>query len=273
MRKKLILIALTILFVHLSIDIHAQTWQWVNRIGSGATNPQDRPDEQLFDMKVDNAGNVYTCGRVQISGFINDTSAYTTYGGYDIFIAKYNCHGDLLWYQTAGSASWGDEARSLLLDSIGNIFVTGRVISVISSSRCNFMGTLLGDVFDMFICKLDPNGNLIWLKTGGNALNHFGSIGKVMKYDYNGNLTIEYESGAGTLFPGFTILEGKHIGTFRISDGVMIDNVHISESNILIEDFDIDSAKNYYVSGTFIADSLLIGNQLVHHINPDTNFP
>ena len=42
---------------------------------------------------------------------------------------------------------------------------------------------------------------------------------------------------------------------------------------ITCEDFDIDSAKNYYVSGTFIADSLLIGNQVVYHINPNPSYP
>ncbi len=272
MRKENIYIVLTLLCVQLSSNLNAQTWQWVNRIGTGASVQQDRPDEQIFDMKVDIAGNVYTCGRVLNSGFINDTIPYTTYGGYDIFIAKYNCHGDLLWYQTAGSASFGDEARSLLLDSAGNIFITGRVISIISSSRCNFLGTLLGDVADMFICKLDPNGNLIWLKTGGNSLTHLVSIGEFMKFDRNGNLSIEYFSSAGLLFPGFNIINGRHVGTFRISDGVMIKDVPFN-NYVPITDFDVDSLNNYYLIGTLSQDSAVMGTQSIYHINPNRTYP
>ena len=164
----------TLCFAH---HLDAQSWQWVNRVGSGASNQNDRPDEQIFDMKVDRDGNTYACGRVTNSGFINNTQQYTSYGKYDIFVAKYNCHGDLKWYQTAGSADWGDEATGLLLDSAGNVILCGSVESRIQGSQCNFFGTLLGDVVDMFICKLDTAGNLLWYKTAGTPLTDLSSVG------------------------------------------------------------------------------------------------
>ena len=105
--KKNILI---IIILFSSLGVNSQSWQWFTTIGGGGSLGQDHPDEQVFDMKVDDAGNVYTCGRILNSAYIADTILMTFFGGYDIFIAKYNCHGDLLWYKTAGSNGYGDEA-------------------------------------------------------------------------------------------------------------------------------------------------------------------
>ncbi|MBK6642831.1 MAG: hypothetical protein IPG39_17220 [Bacteroidetes bacterium] len=70
-----------------------QSWQWFSTIGGGgqAINP-DIPDEQVADMVTDSAGNVYVCGRFigQGSPTINGTPI-TSFGGYDIFVAKFNC--------------------------------------------------------------------------------------------------------------------------------------------------------------------------------------
>ena len=76
----------------------------------------------------------------------------------------------------------------------------------------------------------------------------------------------------GIIFPGFTIDEGKHVGTFRSSDGVMMKDILI-KTNDRITDFDIDSLYNYYLIGTFQSDSMRVGTQTIYHINSNLSIP
>ncbi len=269
--KKLIIL---ILVISSCLTVNSQSWQWFSTIGGGGGLGQDHPDEQVFDMKVDNDGNVYTCGRMLNSAYISDTIFMTFFGGYDIFIAKYNCHGDLLWYKTAGSNGFGDEGTGIILDNQNNVYLTGRVESSVFFGPCNLFGNILGDLVDMFLCKFDANGNLIWYKVGGTQLNQLVTYPKEIKFDKDSNLAVMYTSYiSGYVFPGFYTYPGVSIGTFARSNGNMVKNFFLATSNFAYNGFTIDNKNNYTVLGAMSTDSILINNQPIYHYNSDINLP
>lgn len=118
-----------------------------------------------YDVTSDAEGNVYTCGRIK-----------DTIPGYrdDLFIAKYDVSGSLLWRKTAGGSRI-DVAQALTVDKQGNVYVTGYIgeaFSMIPNDTVFFDNkyiTVNGGYSDIFIAKYDNAGNVVWVKSyGGN---------------------------------------------------------------------------------------------------------
>lgn len=115
-----------------------------------------------LSVKTDAAGNSV------ITGYYYNTATFgtqniTASGLQDIFIAKYDNTGTLLWVKTAGGTS-SDIGNAVTLDNNGNVIVTGEF-----SGTAQFGTTTLisqnGSV-DVFTTKLDANGNFLWAKKG-----------------------------------------------------------------------------------------------------------
>lgn len=97
-----------------------------------------------------------------------DTFELTSYGNFHSFLLKLNSNGDFVW-----AKSWGGWAQgnSLIVDTYKNIYVCGGF-----SNRTDFdpqisTGFAISPIGgeDIFIEKLDSNGNFLWVKTiGGN---------------------------------------------------------------------------------------------------------
>lgn len=140
-------------------------------------------------IATDKNGNVYITGKfysdtMNISGtvLINSNSNKNTG---DIFIAKYNSNGNLVWEKSAGNKSY-DLGKGITTDAKGNVYVTGSFYA----SSINFGGvTLTGSSASsyIFILKLDSNGNTIWAKSaGGDNANE----GNAICVDINENVYI-----------------------------------------------------------------------------------
>ena len=79
-------------------------------------------------IAVDGAGNSYITGRFQGSaafgaGETNETTL-TSAGISDIFVAKYDASGDLVWAKRAGGTS-RDSGEGIAVDGSGHSYVTG----------------------------------------------------------------------------------------------------------------------------------------------------
>jgi uncharacterized delta-60 repeat protein len=84
--------------------------QWVVRYNG----PADWHDG-IFDIEVDDAGNVYVAGY-----------SYDALTGYDFIAIKYNNAGTKQWIaRYNGPANWEDIAYELLIDAAGNVYVNG----------------------------------------------------------------------------------------------------------------------------------------------------
>jgi len=125
-------------------------------------------------VSTDNAGNVFVTGSFghqSYQGYITfDGTQLTTYGGGDIFIAKYDSFGQFLWARQAGSSRYGpgayDVGMDVAADNQGNSIITG-----FYNGTANFSDTVLPSFgsLDIHIAKYDPSGNLLWAKRAGGA--------------------------------------------------------------------------------------------------------
>jgi hypothetical protein len=120
-----------------------------------------------FSIDVDVNGSIYITGYFQgVVDFDPDSGItnLTANGGIDIFIQKLNKNGKLLWVKQM-SGTGIDVGLSINIDLNGNIYSTGYFQSVVDFDPNSGITNLTsnGDN-DIFINKLDSNGNLLWAK-------------------------------------------------------------------------------------------------------------
>jgi hypothetical protein len=152
--------------------------------------------EKVLGITADQSGNVFICGYYKYSTIFESTNL-TAAGNEDIFIAKYDPNGTLLWVRSAGS-SGRDEAKSIQCDPSGNVYITG-----LYSNGCKFGSqTLSALYYDAFIAKYSSNGTLIWVKRGGGKYN---DVGWSLALDKYGNMYVGGEFNASSNFGGLTI--------------------------------------------------------------------
>ncbi|MHC9538736.1 MAG: hypothetical protein AB9903_04385 [Vulcanimicrobiota bacterium] len=87
-------------------------------------------------------------------------------GSTDVFVAKYDGTGSLMWSAAFGSVN-ADAAHSLKLDKSGNVYVTGYFegdMKVSDSVTLNAAGSR-----DAFVIKLNPDGAVLWAFSLGYA--------------------------------------------------------------------------------------------------------
>ena len=117
-----------------------------------------------YGIAVDLSGNVYVTGFFQDMATFDSTSLASV-GGYDIFIAKYDTDGNVLWVRQSGS-SINDYGQSIAADSSGNVYITG-----FFQDTATFDSTSLTSIgeSDIFIAKYDTDGNVVWVRKAGSS--------------------------------------------------------------------------------------------------------
>jgi hypothetical protein len=159
-----------------------------------------------------NAINLDTNGNVYLTGSFSGTADFdpgmgihnlTSSGDEDIFICKLDGSGNFLWAKSIGgiSTDWG---TAVIVDNLGHVYTAGLFNETadfdpgVGASSLTSIG---GD--DIFISKLDNDGNFVWAKAfGGNTGDHVSSIA----LDINSNVhttgsfsgTVDFDPGAGT---------------------------------------------------------------------------
>ncbi len=165
-----------LLFLLLAVTgaIHAQTedWLWAKKAGGASYDIG-------YNISTDTSGNSYVTG--SFSGTANfGSTSLTSSGVSDIFVAKLDASGDYLWARRVGGSS-GDSGLGISTDASGNCYVTGYFQGIAS-----FGSTSLGSsgTTDVFIAKIDTNGNWLWARRAGGSS---GDSGYGISIDANGN--------------------------------------------------------------------------------------
>ncbi len=212
-----------------------------------------------LSIAVDASGNIYTAGFFRGTvdfdpgaGTLNFTSA----GGSDIAICKFDSTGALVWAKQMGST--GDEAAyAIALDSYENVYTTGTFQGTVdfdpSAGTAN-LTSVFGD--DVFISKLDSDGNFVWAKQLGG-----GSDGssRGIALDSDGNVyvtgyftgTVDYDPGAGTA--NLTSAGSNDVFVSKLdSAGTYVWGKQIGgTSNDTALSIAVDSNGNVYTTGDF----------------------
>ncbi len=222
-------------------------------------------DEEGSFVAVDASGNAYVTGE-----FVSPT---ITFGSYtltnaglstnDIFLAKYDANGNVLWAIGAGGTDY-DYGASVALDVSGNVFVTGWF----DSSSITFGPYTLTNVSpgtgtgDIFLVKYNASGNVIWAKDAGGTDNEGADC---VATDAAGNIYMTGWFASPTLtFGSYTLSNAGGLDTFlakydasgnvlwaKSAGGTDYDEVMCVVS---------DSSGNAYLTGYFNSPTITFGS-------------
>lgn len=158
------------LFTLFASGLFAQipTNEWAKSFGSGTGSEVGK------DIVTDATGNVYTVGHFD-DAFDADPGAGTVAlipnGGADIFITKFDSNGNFVWAKQIGGMT-NDAAYGIALNQFNHLYVTGYFSGSVdfdpSPSATNTMSSYGGT--DIFMLKLDLDGNYLWSKRVGSVL-------------------------------------------------------------------------------------------------------
>lgn len=202
-----------------------------------------------FGIATDSFDNIIITGRFGGTATF-DTTKLTSAGGIDIFIAKYDVSGNVLWAKRAGGTN-NDVGSSIATDSSGNSIIFG-----------NFEDTVTFDTFiltsagmkDLFIAKYDVSGNVLWAKqAGGTGYAH----GRSIAIDRLGNIMVTGEFYDNATFGTTTLIstEGWDSDVFIVkydSSGNVIWIKQVYGTNYDFGcDIAMDRYNNYLITGSF----------------------
>ncbi len=165
-----------------TFSLISQNFIWAKQIAASLATSRS--------IAVDAVGNVYTTGKFigtvdfdPNAGVFNLTSAGA---GSDIFISKTDVSGNFVWAKRMGGSTNIAESASILLDGSGNIFITGNFAGTTNFDTGMGTNTITSSgINDIFICKLSPSGNLIWVKSMGGSS---ADLGQSTTLDGSGNI-------------------------------------------------------------------------------------
>lgn len=160
---KRIVVYLVSLF--LWVQASAQTFFWANSVDTHG----------VVGRKIicDESGNIISTGSLINSsadfdfgpGVVNLTSGS---GKANAYIVKYNTQGVLLWAKLIFSQTANNHIRDLGIDSNNNVYLVGTFKGTIDFDPgpgvFNMTQLNLYDLEEIFIEKLDSNGNFVWAK-------------------------------------------------------------------------------------------------------------
>jgi len=150
-------------------------------------------------------------GDIIVSGY-NDGD--TT--DYDILYAKVDHQGNLQWVKSIGGPS-DEEIMSMCFDSSGNVYMGGEFTSTMIAGNTQLVSNGFKDVF---VVKLDQNGNVVWgQKCGGVRDDTIADM-----HEKNG---VIYLTGTYTLQTSFGSLVLEPINTTTSMPG----NIYIASIN------------------------------------------
>ncbi|MCE3259937.1 MAG: hypothetical protein K0S12_1578 [Bacteroidetes bacterium] len=185
----------TILLIFAAIVVtKSQTFQWARQYGSVGLD----------------GGYAVTCdaGFAYTTGFFSGTTTFSatvpitvTAVNEDVYFAKIDSLGNAVWVQKFVSDQY-ERGTCITTDPSGNVLAAGFFHGTISCPVATLVGVGTSN-FDIFITKLDNNGNFIWAKHLGNSV---AQEAYTIKTDASGNVyvggkfqgTLDFDPGPST---------------------------------------------------------------------------
>jgi len=149
----------------LSANSFGQNFEWAKQIGGADW-------DEGTSIKTDQNNNVYIVGL--FSGTVDFDPGIgvfnlTSVGEKDAFICKLDAAGNFIWAKQYGDSAFIGEKSSLGIDPLGNLYITNSFLGTVDfdPDDGSFYLTSQGSDRDVFIQKIDVNGNFIWAKQIG----------------------------------------------------------------------------------------------------------
>lgn len=108
-------------------------------------------------------GNFYIHGYIDSLAIYQNTQLISQLNSNDLFIAKLNTNGSLIWHKTFGGSE-DDEVRTLKKDNIGNLIFGGFFKSGFVENNITMVGNK--SIFTSVLGSIDTLGNWNWMTQG-----------------------------------------------------------------------------------------------------------
>jgi hypothetical protein len=204
--KKLLL---TLLVLGSSLEaINAQSWLWA-RQGYG--------NAEGYAVATNAQGDYF------LTGYFYDTLSFGTYKLNSFYNTRYYYESFLVKYDKSGNVKWAIQSYtqsksgnvysySVAEDKYGNSFVTG-----FFNDTIKFGNTILTAPHyqEMFIVKVDSNGNVKWAEQSGGYTFSYGD-GTWVAADENGNVYATGYFDDTTKWGPYTLISTNHTSAFIV---------------------------------------------------------
>jgi hypothetical protein len=128
----------------------------------------DAGSDSGFSIGVDGAGNFYVAG--SFVGTVSFGATTLSGDGEEIFVAKYDATGGLVWAISAGG-SGPDRGASIIVDNAGNSYITGYYTNTADFGPV----TATASGYDPFVAKVNTSGVFQWVQTFGSSGTDLGN--------------------------------------------------------------------------------------------------
>ena len=245
MKKSILSLAILVI-----TSLNAQNFDWVKSMG-GSLN------DEAYYLTTDDNGNVYTSGAfMENVDFDPNAGVFNliSQGQDDIFIQKLDAQGNLVWAKSVGGVQ-NDVAFGIAVDALENVYITGYFNDTVDFDPGPGTTNVTSQgAYDIFLLKLDSNGNFLWVKTiGGNSYDIAYSI----KLDTSSNIyltgiykeTVDFDPGAGT----FSLTSAGDYDSFVLKLDASGNFIWAKSSGGNALDYGryltVDLAENVYIAG------------------------
>jgi hypothetical protein len=244
---------------------------WAKSIGSTG-------QDEIASIATDPMGNIFVSGSFGYTtsitiGTNTITNATNNNGwGYDIFVAKYDANGNVIWAQGAGGAGSNDYILGVSSDASGNVFITGKYytpsITFGSTTLYNTDTSSTNVSFDSFVVKYSAAGNMLWAKgIGGTGWDY----GNGITNDTDGNVyivgiysdTISFGSFnlSNTNFGAFNIFVVKYDPLGNVLWAKQAGGVDNDYGNSI----SLDVYGNIFITGTYTSPQMVFGTDTINN--------
>jgi hypothetical protein len=287
-------------FSHMSVDVFSNVfitgWFSSKTITIGSTTLKNTNHHNaIFLSKYDSDGNVIwvksvngngsdfiestitdAFGNIYITGYFNsntitfdsvtlenaDFNAENNLAE-DIFIAKYDPDGKVLWAKIAGGLG-EDLAKSIAADATGNLYITGWFRKGDLRFGSLSLTNMNDEFWDIFLAKYDSDGNIIWVKRAGGIGPDWGNSVSV---DNIGNIYLEGNSNSSNLKFGTCDIfnSDKYNSGFlakydQDGNALWAKSIFGESGNVISSSLAIDDYGNAYFAGELYSDTISFGS-------------
>ena len=203
-----------------------------------------------LDLKIDSDDNAVITGFFSGSATFGDITLVSA-DHHDLFIAKYNSSGNLLWV-VQGAGLGIDEGLCLSTSSTNDIYVGGFFESTLNIGSFNLS---TGFTEALFLAKIDHVGNVIWAKQTVMGESGHAAINDII-----------IDSSGDIVFTGYFFMEITFQNTTLLSydesDDIFIAKYNNNGDEIWVKQaggdsndngngIDVDESGNIYLAGEF----------------------
>lgn len=209
-------------------------------------------------VAVDGSGHVLLTGG--FSGYASfGASAMRSRGGMDLFIARFNATGGLMWGRRFGDAE-DQVGTSVSADAQGNMVLTGGFAGLMSIDGASLTANTPSDAF---LLELDATGHHVWSQAFTDAYGIGSQQGTEVVVDRNGNITAS-GSYTGYIDLGVGPLEAegdtkRYVAQFESTGRLVWQLDFVNDGTAFDAHVAVDPVSDVFVAGQYTGSARFFG--------------